>query len=307
MLFVSGSIAYDTIISTVGTFDSNRRGNDIHYSYSLYSPSIARQSGGTGHNVAYTLGLLWAKELTCLVGAVWNDFVPSRKQQDLIDYSHVITDNEAMTAHAFMVNDEQQHQIIVFHPGAMASGLHTIPNEKFQYALITPNDKEIMISHVKLTKASGATVFFDPGQALGLFSKEDIHNLASYVDYLICNEEEALTICKLFDYKNMTDIELLFWAAIITKWADGLTFKEYNSKERVTLSAIPAPQVVDPTGAGDSLRWWMLQGLISWKSLQESLQQWILTAWYCVQHQWPQAHFYTKEEFDKNYALHFEG
>ena len=43
MIFVSGSIAYDTIISTVGTFDSNRRGDDNHYSYSLYAPRVIRQ------------------------------------------------------------------------------------------------------------------------------------------------------------------------------------------------------------------------------------------------------------------------
>lgn len=58
MIFVSGSIAYDTIISTVGTFDSSRRGDDKHYSYSLYAPRVIRQAGGTGHNIAYSLGLL---------------------------------------------------------------------------------------------------------------------------------------------------------------------------------------------------------------------------------------------------------
>ena len=44
MIFVSGSIAYDTIISTVGTFDSSRRGDDKYYSYSLYAPRVIRQA-----------------------------------------------------------------------------------------------------------------------------------------------------------------------------------------------------------------------------------------------------------------------
>ena len=75
----------------------------------------------------------------------------------------------------------------------MASGLLTIPDQKFDYAIVTPNDKAIMVAHVYATKQSGALVFFDPGQALGLFTKEDLS------DYLICNDEEASTIAKLFD------------------------------------------------------------------------------------------------------------
>jgi len=47
MILVSGSICYDTIISTVGNFKQNRRGTDEHYSYSLFAPRIVREPGGT--------------------------------------------------------------------------------------------------------------------------------------------------------------------------------------------------------------------------------------------------------------------
>ncbi|MBP7884967.1 hypothetical protein KAZ93_02180, partial [Patescibacteria group bacterium] len=70
MLFVSGSIAYDTIISTVGTFGSNVRGTDSPYNLSLYAPRVRVASGGTGHNIAYNLGLLGLKEQTVLAGSV---------------------------------------------------------------------------------------------------------------------------------------------------------------------------------------------------------------------------------------------
>lgn len=131
-------------------------------------------SGGTGHNIAYNLGLLGLKEQTILVGAVGHDFTYAPRLSALIDYRHVLVDDTSLTAHAYMINDDDNTQIITFHPGAMASGLHTIPDQHYRYAIITPNDKAIMIAHTHAARNTGATVFFDPGQALGLFSKEDL-------------------------------------------------------------------------------------------------------------------------------------
>ena len=117
-----------------------------------------------------------------------------------------------------MINDEHNNQIISFHPGALSSGLRTIPHQKFEYAIITPNDKPIMISHLHAAKQSGATVFFDPGQQLGLFTKEDLVDAFVHTDYLICNDEEASTIARLF---NTTEDKLTTLCAgvIITRGA----------------------------------------------------------------------------------------
>ena len=98
----------------------------------------------------------------------------------------------------------------------MASGLLTIPDQKFDYAIVTPNDKAIMIAHVHATKQSGAIVFFDPGQALGLFTKEDLSDLFGHIDYLICNDEEAAVIAKLFDTTE-DQLHTLCTGVIITR------------------------------------------------------------------------------------------
>ena len=222
MIFVSGSIAYDTIISTVGTFDSSRRGDDNHYSYSLYAPRVIRQPWGTGHNIAYSLGLLWYKNQTILTGSVGSDFIIDERLEKHIDYTHVLKDEQTLTAWAYITNDDDNNQIIAFHPWAMSSGLHTIPDQKFDYAIVTPNDKAIMVAHVYATKQSGALVFFDPGQALGLFTKEDLSDLFGHIDYLICNDEEASTIAKLFDTTE-DQLYTLCAGVIITRWAHGVS------------------------------------------------------------------------------------
>lgn len=310
MILVSGSIAYDTIISTVGEFDNNRRESQNNYSYSLYAPHVVRQPGGTGHNIAYNLGILWYKNQTILTGSVGSDFVIDERLEKYINYTHVVKDEHKLTAGAYITNDEANNQIIAFHPWAMSSGLYTIPDQKFDYAIIAPDDKAIMISHTKLAKQSGALVFFDPGQALWLFTKEELSDIFHSLDYLICNDEEAATIAKLFD---TTEDQLTTFCAgvIITRGAQGVSFYPSLSRHnpfatthhRIDIPVYPTDHVVDPTGAGDALRGGMFAWLLQGKSLEVSLWygciMWSLT----VSHQGTMNHHITMEELENKYKL----
>ena len=157
-----------------------------------------------------------------------SDFIIDERLEQYIDYTHVLKDEQTLTAGAYITNDDENNQIIAFHPGAMASGLHTIPHQKFDYAIVTPNDKAIMVAHVHATKQSGALVFFDPGQALGLFTKEDLSDLFGHIDYLICNDEEASTIAKLFDTTE-NQLYTLCAGVIITRGAHGVSLYPSNT------------------------------------------------------------------------------
>ncbi len=57
-ILISGSVAFDTIIQTVGNFRSQdtQKDNDLHLS--LFSPQIRKEFGGTAANIAYSLALL---------------------------------------------------------------------------------------------------------------------------------------------------------------------------------------------------------------------------------------------------------
>lgn len=53
-ILISGSVAFDTIIQTVGKFqDFQAETEDLHLS--LFSPLIRREYGGTAANIAYSL------------------------------------------------------------------------------------------------------------------------------------------------------------------------------------------------------------------------------------------------------------
>lgn len=289
MIFVSGSVAYDTIISTVGTFASNARGDVWSYNLSLFAPRVRVASGGTGHNIAYNIWLLGYRDLTHLVACVGHDF-DYQRHANMINYDHLTQDDTALTWHAYMINDESNAQIISFHPGALWSGLHTIPDHQYQYAIIAPNDKPIMIAHVHAAKATWATVFFDPWQQLGLFSKEDLIWLQSSIDYLICNQSESEQIAQLFAVTSDQICTIFPWC-IITKWENGVDYRDHWDQWHI--DCYPVDQVIDPTWAGDALRWWLLAWLVAGHSLRTWLEYWCIMWSLAVQHQWTMEHTIT--------------
>jgi adenosine kinase len=70
-LLISGSIAFDTIIQTVGDFRSQdtQKIGDLHLS--LFSPTIRKEYGGTAANIAYSLALLG--KTPTIIGSVGED------------------------------------------------------------------------------------------------------------------------------------------------------------------------------------------------------------------------------------------
>jgi adenosine kinase len=77
---------------------------------------------------------------------------------------------------------------------------------KISHAMISPNQKEAMIKHLKEAKEKNIKTFFDPGQILPLFSKKELIESSKNASYLIANQNE------FEKYQKMTDqdeIELL--------------------------------------------------------------------------------------------------
>jgi len=56
--------------------------------------------------------------------------------------------------------------------------------------MISPNAKDAMMTHLKECHSNDIKCFFDPGQAMTLFSKEDLLQALGNASYLICNEYE---------------------------------------------------------------------------------------------------------------------
>jgi adenosine kinase len=184
-----------------------------------------------------------------MLASVGHDFVLDRDLSEYISYDHLLVDTDRLTAGAYILTDKNKHQITVFHPGAMQlADIQKVPENDFTYAVISPNSKGAMFAHAEQAKVLGAQVFFDPGQAMSLFTSDDIVHMAKYSDVLIVNDYEYSLLDKLVS----TDLLALFPMIFVTKGSDGVEM--LTGDVELHVHSCKDIVAVDPTGAGDAFR-----------------------------------------------------
>jgi len=294
-ILVSWSMAYDYIMDFHDSFKNHIIPDKIHIlNVSFFTPTLTKQKWWTWHNIAYNMWLLWEKAI--LLWKVWEDF---NEISEIIDYSNLYKVKDSMTASCYIINDKDNNQINAFYPWAMSNDIQqNIPNIDIKYAIISPNDKETMISHLKQSFTLGIKTFFDPGQQITSFSKQELTECLNYTNYLILNDYEF----NLFQEKTWLttkDIINKIEKIIVTLWKDWL---KIISKEKETMiEAVKNIEVLDPTWAWDAFRAGLLVWLQNWQNRETSAKIWCLTASYCIEKYWTQNHDFTKKEFKEKF------
>jgi adenosine kinase len=301
-ILVSGSVAYDTIIHVAEAFEDNILPEKVaSLSTGFYSHHTVKSAGGTAHNIAYNLWLLWHKDATVMLASVGHDFVLDKTLSDYINYNHIVVDTDRLTAGAYILTDKNKHQITVFHPGAMQlADTQKAPESNFTYAIIAPNSKGAMFAHAEQAKAAGAQVFFDPGQAMSLFGSDDIVHMAKYSDVLIVNDYEYSLLDKLVS----TDLLALFPMIFVTKGADGVEM--LTGDVELHVHACKDIVAVDPTGAGDAFRAGLLSGLMHGFDWDDAMRLGNVMGSFVVEREGTLGHVMNldqiEERFEKNYG-----
>lgn len=160
----------------------------------------------------------------------------------------------ALSASAYIVSDAHGNQMSFFHPGAMNQAeKSTIKyvREEVDYAIVAPNKKEAMIQHVHELFDKSARVFFDPGQQITDFTKEEMLPLFEYTAYLIVNQYEYEELMKKVEMDEQ-ELKQRFNKIIVTYGAEGSQI--IDTQETLHIPAIMVDEVVDTTGAGDAYR-----------------------------------------------------
>ena len=257
---------------------------------------LEKHNGGTGHNIAYSLGLLGAKDHTILLAGVGRDFVEEEALSSLMDYNYLQREPDLYTASCTVVTEKKGNQIITFYPGASdASGKKSIKDmepEHIAYAIFAPNGK-VAMKFLEECNQLGVKSFFDPGQTLGLYSPEDLHRALLLTNYLIVNEYEyelILSKTGLTEAKILQQVDKL----IVTLWANGVRIVDHDGT--IELPAVAVNKVVDPTGCGDAFRAGLIYGLLNEKSWEESAKIGLSVASVVVQSQWGMNHTFTLED-----------
>lgn len=296
MILISWSIAYDTIMTYQGNFSDHILADKLPQLSMWFGIStLEKFDGWAGHNIAYAIWELGAKDKAILFGAVGKDFVEQSNKK--INYSQLAHIDYLNTATGFIFTDKNNNQITPFYPGAM--GLtHThdilpiLEQHNFSYAIISPNDVQAMVWHMVACKSKNIISIFDPGQSIHFLSNKQLYDAWKIADMLIMNEyERSLWKQKtnLDEHNSDTSAESI----IVTLWEKWVSYRTRESNIRTTIEPIPCESVIDPTGAWDALRGGLLYGLESGKTLQESLEIGQQVARHCIQSTWAQ-----------NYTLH---
>jgi adenosine kinase len=260
-VLISGSVAYDTIMVFDGHFKDHILPDRVHMlNVSFLAPSLKREFGGCAANIAYTLkGLGGQPVVLAAVGRDGGDYV-DRLAALGIDTTSVLRCEDLYTAQAFITTDLADNQITAFHPGAMSRAHEVAACGPAAWGIVAPNGKDAMLRHAREYREAGIPWIFDPGQAMPMFSGDELRGLLDGATALAVNDYE----CTLMAEKTgLPEAELAARvdAMIVTRGGEGSTLHHGGRVEAIP--PVRAADARDPTGCGDAYRGGLLYGLSS--------------------------------------------
>jgi adenosine kinase len=306
-LIVTGSIAYDYLMSFPGSFTEQLLAEHLSkVSLSFLVDTMDKRRGGCAPNIAYTLALLG--ERPALMATAGQDFPEYRHwlEQAGVDTSLVKEVPGKFTASFFCSTDTQNNQIASFYTGAMANAgeLSFRSAGACDLAIISPNDPGAMVQYAEECRVIGLRFIFDPGQQCARMSGDELRDGLTGAYVLICNDYEIELIR---EKTGLSDADLLktCTALVITRGEHGSRI--HADGQTIDVPAVTPHRIVDPTGVGDAYRSGLMKGLALDAGWRTSARLGSVAATYALEHLGGQSHAFTWDEFRARYAEHFGG
>jgi adenosine kinase len=308
-ILVSGSIAYDYVMSFPDYFKNHILADKIHNLNVSFSINQLHFSfGGTSANICYSLSLL--EESPYLLAHIGKDNEKYQKHLESTNIisNYIVTDKNAYTASAYIMTDKKDNQITAFYPGSLSKTLNNkLKNIKeIDIAIISAELKERMLAYASYYQKNNISYIFDPGQQVISFSKLEMKKMMQGANIVIGNDYEIEIIKKRLQV-NLSELKKQVQTLIITKGDKGSVI--YDSNKVYKIKAVKAKKLVDPTGAGDAYR----AGLIKAISLDKDNINWqragnlaSLVASHAVAHLGTQVHKFSWTEIKKRYKVEFK-
>ncbi len=297
-LLISWSVAFDTIIQTVGDFraQDNTPTSDLHLS--LFSPTIRKEYGGTAANIAYSLALLGeTPHIIASIGEDGSDYL-MRLRELGIQTELIQTIPGSYCPQAYIVRDGGNGQINVFHPGAMStSGEISHGNITFSHAIVAPDSREGILRRVNECTNRGIFTIFDPGQAMGILSAEELRSCAVKSQITIMNEPERVQFESIVGEDFVSICKSHGHPAIVTLGERGSII--FTGSEEILIPAIYTERIFDATGCGDAYRAGLLYGLSYEWTITKSAQLWGILWGIKIQSMGGQNHTFTLDQINE--------
>lgn len=294
-ILVSGSVAFDTIIGAIGTFKSQILPDSLDsFNMSLFAPTLRREYGGTAGNIAYNLALLGkAPEIIATVGEDAYEYIERLKNLGIETLSMKVIP-KTFSPQGYIIGDELNRQITAFHPGAMSvSGELSIREAGYTHVIVSPDSREAMLKRVEECSQRAIFTIFDPGQAMGIFSGEELKKMVVSSDLTIMNEYEN-EVFKGLAGETFTDITKSYGKiGIVTLGEKGARIVLEDREIDIPTIFVHSP--VDATGCGDAFRGGLLYGLSEGWDIEKSCKLGSVLGGIKIEHTGGQNHTFTKE------------
>jgi adenosine kinase len=258
---ICGSLAYDTIMVFRDRFDRHILPDRTHMlSVSFTVGDMRREWGGCAGNIAFNLKALGGEPV--VMATIGDDGAPYRERLEVLG---IATDGLAtlagtFTAQAFIITDLDDNQITAFHPGAMVRSheLNVGDVRDVRLGIVAPDGRDGMRQHAAQFRAAGIPYIFDPGQGMPLFTGDELIEMIDGAAVVTVNDYEAQLLA---ERTGLTEeaIARRVDALVITLGAEGSRI--HTGGSTIHVAAVPAAEVVDPTGCGDAYRAGLLYGM----------------------------------------------
>ncbi|MGH9465134.1 MAG: carbohydrate kinase family protein [Thermoanaerobaculia bacterium] len=295
------------ILAFPGRFQDHILPDKLHViNISFLVEKLSKQRGGCGGNVAYNLALLG--ERPRLVAAVGGDFGDYQRwlTEHGVDLAGVRVFPEETTASGFATTDRADNQIWGFYSGAMRRSrelsLAELAGPAAVACLVAPDDPEAMVRHCREARSAGLPFFFDPSFQVTDLDGESLTAAARGAEALFFNDYEHAVFEQKTGFAGARLFELA-QVVVVTLGAGGSRIA--TAGETLEVPAVPAREVVDPTGAGDAYRAGFLAGWRRRAPLAVCGRMGSLAATYAVEHHGTQNHRYDPAAFARRYAESF--
>jgi adenosine kinase len=306
-IIVTGSVAYDYLMSFPGRFSEHILPDQIHQvSLSFLVDSMRKQRGGCAPNIAYNLALLG--ERPTVMATVGQDFGEYRAWLEAVgvDTSAIATIKDEFTSSFFVNTDQDNNQIASFYVGAMGKAdmlsFYELDHEAIEIAIISPNAPAAMVKYARECQELDIDYLYDPSQQIIRLSGEELLEGARGAKVLIVNEYEFGMIKKK---TGLTDRQVLALPeiTIVTQGEAGSTI--YAQDQVLRIPVVPPEPLAEPTGVGDAYRSGVIKGMLRGYAWEATGRIAALAATYVLEHHGTQNHHYTLDEFVERYQQVF--
>ena len=302
---ICGSAAYDNIMVFEDSFKNHILPDKIHIlNVAFLVPKLRREFGGCATNIAYNLKLLG--EMPLPMATVGQDFEPYRKwlKKHKIRQDHIRKLDDVFTAQAFITTDLSSNQIIAFHPGAMNfSERNKVSDAKgVKIGMVSPDGRTGMIKHAEQFAKKNIPFIFDPGQGMPMFNGDDLRKFIELATWVTVNDYEWELLKDRTGW-DVEDITARVDALIITLGGKGSQI--HTKTKSYEIPAVEPKSIEDPTGCGDAYRAGLLYGLLNELDWETTGRIASLMGAIKIEHQGPQNHTFTLEQFKKRYKAAF--